>query len=186
MKVGNVFIICLLLSACQTDSEIVEAVMPIIVDEIAEEEEYKSSYISPIGDFADEPYKTTLPDEPEYLTPIYTNMTASYVAVDMGTVHSSIEESRLLSDYEIALDITYRYRVKMDIHLDNGMCVSGWFWNDKETTWSDENLDCVYNYPVYGYDDFIAIYGNATVSTGNNFTVTFARAGSLDVEWLIR
>lgn len=131
-------------------------------------------------------YEIKLDTQPEYLTPIYTGMNANYVTYDNATTHSYITEKRLLSNYDINLNISYKYRVRMDIHLDSGYCASAWFYNDNDVTFSDENTDCRDNYPVYSLDDFMAIYGSVTVSAGVNFTVTFIRAGSVDLEWLIK
>ena len=123
---------------------------------------------------------------PIYLEPIFKDMTVSYVYKDNAKVYSFITETKQLADYEIDPVITYRYKVKMDIVLDNGLCASTWFWNWEDTTWSELNQECNKNYPLYSYDEAMMYYGDYSVSQGDNFTLTFTRIGPLYLEWNIR
>lgn len=141
---------------------------------------------TPISNLSTVPYVAPIYTAPQYLTPIYTGMTDSNIYAAPATVHSEIAALKPLSGYDININLSYQYRVKMDINLTNGMCVSAWFWNGNPTTWSDENIDCMYNYPVYDEADFMAIYGDATVKDGDNFILTFSRIGSVSIEWLIK
>lgn len=144
------------------------------------------SDFTPLSPLSAEPYTVTAIDAPVYLEPIFSGMTESYVYIDNATVHSNIEQLKRLDEHEITPQITYRYRVKMDIVLSNDLCVSTWFWKGENVGWSYMSDECNQNYPVYEFDDAMAIYGNLDVRDGANFTLTFQRAGDVTVLWNIR
>ena len=171
----RVLIVALLLSGCNDDSNSPQ--------EAAESQRHDFTPLSPLHAA---PYTVTAIDAPDYLEPIFSGMTESFVYADNATVHSEIIESKALSDYEINPVITYRYRVKMDIKLDDGLCVSTWFYRGQRELWSDANVSCDMNYQLYTYDEAMMYYGDYLVSHGDNFTVTFPRSGSVYLEWNVR
>lgn len=122
-------------------------------------------------------------DAPIYLEPVFNGMTASYVSIDNATVHSVITEPKALADYEIDPVVKYRYKVRMDILLDNGLCASTWFWHHRNTGWSDLNYNCLYNSPVYSYDEAMMNYGDYSAANGDNFKINFPRSSSVYLEW---
>jgi hypothetical protein len=152
------------------------------------QEEYKpqNNNFTPISPLNAAPYTVQAIDAPIYLEPVFKDMTAIYVYKDNATVYSVITDTKVLAYYEIDPIITYRYKVKMDIVLDNGLCASTWFWNGKNTGWSELNYECNQNYPVYNHDEAMMYYGDYSVGQGDNFTVTFPRSGSVYLEWNVR
>ena len=171
----RVLIVALLLSGCNDESNSPQ--------EVVESQRHDFTPLSPLHAA---PYTVTAIDAPAYLEPIFSGMTDSYVYADNATVFSEVAESKALSDYEIEPVITYRYKVKMDIIFDNGLCASTWFWNGQNTGWSELNYECKQNYPVYNYDEAMMYYGDYSAANGDNFTVAFPRSGSVYLEWNIR
>ena len=172
----RVLIVALLLSGCnEEDSQ----------QSPAPEHQTRHDF-TPLSSLHAAPYTVTAIDAPVYLEPIFIGMTESFVYADNATVFSGIIESKALSDYEIEPVITYRYRVKMDIKLENGLCVSMWFYRGQRDLWSDANVSCDMNYQLYSYDEAMMFYGDWEVKKGSNFTATFRRVGGVGLGWFIR
>lgn len=169
LKPIHALIIALSLAGCQQ-----EEYEPVQYDSIAQ------ANIAPVT-------------EQSYLTPIITNAT-TYTedgilhgdTLDMwgSKIYSEITEVKSLSQYEINPVFMHRYRVRMDIILSNGLCVSAFHWRGVE--WSDADARCDSNRAVYNADDFMNIYGSYVVAEGDNFTVHLLRAGEWSVKWGIR
>ncbi|MDX1473336.1 MAG: hypothetical protein R3309_04145 [Reinekea sp.] len=174
----RVLIVALLLSGCNKDDS-----QQLL--EPAPKQQTRHDF-TPLSPLHAAPYAVEAIDEPDYLEPIFIGMTESYVYVDNATVFSEIAEIKALSGYEIEPVITYRYRVKMDIELDNELCVSTWLYRGQRELWSDANVDCDMNYQLYSYDEAMSFYGDWNVKKGSNFTVTFRRVGDIEVGWFIR
>jgi len=131
--------------------------------------------------------------EQPYLKPLATNATTY---TEDGVLHgdtldmwgskicSIVSEEKSLSEYEINPVFMHRYRVRMDIVLSNGLCVSAFHWHGVE--WSDANVECDSNRAVYSQDDFMNIYGSYAVAKGKNFTAYLLRDGGWSVKWGIR
>ena len=170
----RVFIVALLLSGCNDESN---------SPQVAESQRHDFTSLSPL--YA-APYAVSAIDAPVYLEPIFSGMTESFVYADNATVFSEIAESKALSDYEINPVITYRYRVKMDIKLDDGLCVSTWFYRGQRELWSDANVSCDMNYQLYTYDEAMKFYGDMYAKKGSNFTATFRRVGDVGLEWRVK
>lgn len=182
MKMNNdalaVVIIVLTLSGCnQEDYQVVGGKI--------DQSSYRSD-ISPIGAFNEAPYKTQLTEEEPYLKPIFSGMDSAYVYMDNATVFSMVEEVKAIQGYKIAPVISYQYKVKQDIILTDGYCVSTWWWRGKNYGWSELNYECNQNYSIYSADDFMGIYGDMEVATGVNFSTLFPRVGVVGLEWSIR
>lgn len=76
--------------------------------------------------------------------------------------------------------------MKIDIKLEDGLCVSTWFYRGQRELWSDANVSCDMNYQLYTYDEAMMFYGDLNVKKGSNFVATFRRVGEVEVEWFIR
>lgn len=171
-------IVTIILSGCNGESyeevEIEEIKAPVI------------SYIAPIGNIDSEPYKATVFEPEPYLELVYNGMTSTYAHENNATVYAVVTESKMLSDYEIDVTLSYRYRVRQNIMLENGMCASVWYWNSKEPMWSDTGDGCSNLSPTYTQEEFMALNGWMEVEKGNNFEVLFPRIGGLSMEMNIR
>lgn len=178
-------LLCISIVGCDSDSQdkdigtVIDVVAPIVVESL-------QSDIAPIGDFSGSPYKVDAIESPQYLEPIFEGMTASYVYTDNAITYSNITESKALRDYVIEPEFNYQYRVRADIWLDSGYCVSFFVVKNKIEAWSGEGATCDYNSRELTTDEAMAAYGMYEVKPGKNFIATFRLAGSVNLEWNIQ
>lgn len=156
-----------------------------------------SNNFTPIGNLYSSPYVTTATEPtPQVSQAIFDDITGAIDGINLtgkpntiygGYIYQTVSEAKNFEDYEFNVTFNYRYAITMDIYVDDGLCVTGKYWQGK-WLFSNPNATCLMNLsdpPQYEYDDFINMYGYLSVDIGRNFDAYVVRDGSFSAVWFI-